>query len=565
MSSSIVNSETVTDLNSGTISIPAFDSSLGSLQAVEISFVGTAGGTVGVENLDMAGQTLEAGYNAGLDFSIDGTAEGTAAATGPTQSFSAGTFDGTVDFAGNSGTTFSTAGTFGSNTEAATSPGLFSGTGNITLDYQGSVTPFATGQADVAAETGVSLGAGTITVEYLYGAPLPPPPPPASPPPPPPPPPPSTFEVTQTVSVVVDPQQFGSSTASVAQFNPVFGTLRDVRILDFATVIGGTLEVQNIAPTAVSDVTLSTGGLFDITVAGITSVAVANGETITPALGGHIGGPIPDFAPPSGTIVPFGTEFASNTITITNDLSDFVGVGSLDVVGNAVGNVAFDGNDIYAESTGLNGSGIVEVIYDYTSCFAPGTRIATRRGEVAVEDLKPGDVVRSALRDHAEVIWTGFRNVNCAAHPRPRTVWPIRVRAHAFAVNVPSRDLFLSPDHAVHVEGCLIPIRLLVNDRSISQVERETICYWHVELDAHDIVLAENLPAESYLDAGNRAAFDNGGAITQLHPSFVAHAWESWACAPLLLTGPVVAKARERLAERAFKAELMSHVRYRSR
>jgi hypothetical protein len=37
--------------------------------------------------------------------------------------------------------------------------------------------------------------------------------------------------------------------------------------------------------------------------------------------------------------------------------------------------------------------------------------------------------------------------------------------------------------------------------------------YVHVELDRHDILLAEGLPAESYLDTGNRAAFGTQGGV----------------------------------------------------
>src|ERR1019366_10641252 len=60
--------------------------------------------------------------------------------------------------------------------------------------------------------------------------------------------------------------------------------------------------------------------------------------------------------------------------------------------------------------------------------------------------------------------------------------------------------------------GVLIPIRYLVNGRSIAQEARDEVTYWHVELARHDILLAEGLPAESYLDTGNRDAFADNAA-----------------------------------------------------
>ena len=89
----------------------------------------------------------------------------------------------------------------------------------------------------------------------------------------------------------------------------------------------------------------------------------------------------------------------------------------------------------------------------------------------------------------------------------------MRVMAGAFAHGSPRRDLWLSPRHAVAVEGALIPIVALLNGASVRQVRTSAVEYWHVELDAHDVIFAEGPPAETYLDNGNRAAFVNGGGL----------------------------------------------------
>ena len=90
-----------------------------------------------------------------------------------------------------------------------------------------------------------------------------------------------------------------------------------------------------------------------------------------------------------------------------------------------------------------------------------------------------------------------------------------------------------------------------MNHSTIAQVKVRSISYWHVELDAHDVMLAEGLPAESYLDTGDRACFANGGVVAALHPSFASLAWEAGGCAPLVVTGCVVARVRRRLQRRA--------------
>jgi hypothetical protein len=188
------------------------------------------------------------------------------------------------------------------------------------------------------------------------------------------------------------------------------------------------------------------------------------------------------------------------------------------------------------------------------ACYAAGTRIATALGEVPIEALRVGDAVRLAGGGTAPVIWLGYRRVDCARHKNPETVWPVRVRAHAFGDRVPARDLLLSPDHAVLADGVLIPIRCLINGATIAQERRDRVTYWHVELPRHAAILAEGLAAESYLDTGNRAAFENAGAVVEAHPDFAAGAeaaWRAGACAPQVTHGAALERVRRRVLTRA--------------
>ena len=191
------------------------------------------------------------------------------------------------------------------------------------------------------------------------------------------------------------------------------------------------------------------------------------------------------------------------------------------------------------------------------ACFVTGTLIETTRGPVPVEALREGDTVRTASGQVRPVRWIGWRRLDLGEHPQPSLAQPIRVRCGAFGPALPRRDLLLSPDHALFVDGVLVPVRLLVNGATIT---RETawltpVTYFHVELDAHDILLAEGLPAESYLDTGNRGVFQNGGSPVILHPDLSGTDGQSrrvtTSCAPFVDQAERVEPIWRRLLDRA--------------
>ncbi len=182
-------------------------------------------------------------------------------------------------------------------------------------------------------------------------------------------------------------------------------------------------------------------------------------------------------------------------------------------------------------------------------CFCTGTRIATRDGDVAVEHLEVGDLVRVVhpRNELAAVVWMGHRTVNCARHPDRRRVWPVKIAAGAFGAGRPYRDVQLSPDHAVFVDDVLIPVKYLINGTTIVQTPVDEVSYHHVELPRHSVLLAEGMFAESYLDTGGRGNFANGGKPVALHPDFTFRTWDAEGCAPLVVTGPLLQSARERV------------------
>lgn len=254
----------------------------------------------------------------------------------------------------------------------------------------------------------------------------------------------------------------------------------------------------------------------------------------------------------SGTVAGFGG----------GNLIEVEGVGSTaTVTGSLVGNVlTLSGGIAPTAITFATAPGTVDLVplvegttkaYEIVApCFAAGTAILTPGGPVPVEALREGDPVLNHRGEARPVIWHGSRRIDCRRHPRPEAVWPVLVEAGALAPGLPARDLYLSPDHALYLDEALIPVKYLVNGVSVRQVEAKSVTYHHVELAAHDVIWAESLLAETYLDCGNRRQFGKGAAIA-LHPDFAPAEWDAArACAPLVTTGARLAAVRQRLHER---------------
>jgi len=169
-------------------------------------------------------------------------------------------------------------------------------------------------------------------------------------------------------------------------------------------------------------------------------------------------------------------------------------------------------DDTVASRTIVMESGVVEI------CFMPGTQIQTAAGEVAVEKLKIGDLVRTADGQTKPIRWIGRQTVAPRFTREGRL--PIRVKAGALAENVPCRDLLVSADHALLVDGVLAQAGALVNGTSIVR-ERDIpaiFTYYHVELEDHSLILAENTPAETFIDNVDRVNFDNWREYQALYP-----------------------------------------------
>jgi hypothetical protein len=322
---------------------------------------------------------------------------------------------------------------------------------------------------------------------------------------------------------------------------------------------GGTLDNDTLSGVGGSDVIYGGGG-NDILNGGEGYDSVYGGDGDDRIDAGPVGG-----ANSGRELLDGG---AGNDFLIINNKTDVVagGIGSDTVDISAVGTSGWSFDSVTGTWTnpGTAGGDPVSIsgvewfqnggTITTAPCFATGTRIATARGEVAVQDLRVGDLVVTTHGGAAlqPVVWIGHSRVNVA---RQRAMAPILIKAGALAEGVPHRDLRVSPEHAMFLDGRLVPARLLVNGTGIVQeVWCPEVTYWHVELPAHGLLVAEGAVSESYFDDGNRQHFDNH-AITTLFKDFASERgtgrYAEAACYPPLTDGPALERIQARLAARA--------------
>ena len=179
-------------------------------------------------------------------------------------------------------------------------------------------------------------------------------------------------------------------------------------------------------------------------------------------------------------------------------------------------------------------------------CFLRGARIATPCGEVPVEQLAVGDRVLTASGAARPIVWIGVGHA-LAVCGRRSAATPVIVRKGALGDNTPNKDLHITKGHSLYIDGVLIPVELLVNHRSILWDDRaREVTIYHVELDEHDILVANGAAAESYRDDGNRWLFLNANEGWDQPPKPP--------CAPVLTGGPVVDAIWRRLRDRSGRA-----------
>jgi autotransporter-associated beta strand protein len=299
------------------------------------------------------------------------------------------------------------------------------------------------------------------------------------------------------------------------------------------TIEGGTLELGN--PSAAgsgpitfgSDVTLAIDGttMPSNTIDGFTAGDMIDLTSIGNVSGSHV-----------------DMNYLTNVLTITED--------------NATYQLQFDKNEIFAgdffhlmkDNNGI-GSGTL-ITEDQVACYCRGTGIATPHGDVPVERLAIGDLVMTASGALRPIKWIGTRSYGSRFIMGRKDILPICFKAGSLDDNVPTRDLWISPHHAMYLEGVLIEAKDLVNGVSIVQAERvEKVEYFHIELATHDVIIAEGALSETFVDDDSRAMFHNAHQYAALYAD--EEMTPTRYCAPRRDHGYEVEVVRQRLAQRA--------------
>ncbi len=189
---------------------------------------------------------------------------------------------------------------------------------------------------------------------------------------------------------------------------------------------------------------------------------------------------------------------------------------------------------------------------DFTVCFLAGTMIATPGGERAIETLGIADMVMTSSGEARPVRWIGKQSV-VTIFADPLRSRPVTIRAGALDENVPHRDLHVSPDHAMFVDGILAHAGALVNGTSIVRMDDlpECFTYYHIELEGHELILAEGAAAETFVDAVTRRRFDNYADYEALYGVEQAETIVEHDAPRALSARQLGPKIRNRLARRA--------------
>ena len=321
-------------------------------------------------------------------------------------------------------------------------------------------------------------------------------------------------------------------------------TTGSVSIINDSDVTASTWKIGTSSDAAV--VTVSDGASLSldntVTVSSNSKIIIGNGGTVI--LGGYAtttvgliqfdeggGGTIEIAAGTTPSIIGYITNIKENDTIILNGLSadgyTYVnGVYTLTSQGQPIsGTSSFqlpEANEgtTFTVST-INGKTYLRTLV--VVCFLRGSMVRTAQGEVAVEDICIGDEVtvydwQAQAEVNRPVVWVGTKKAFvCPGLPDDKAGYPVRVLKDAISDGVPYEDLLITAEHCLFFDGKFVPVRMLVNGRSIFYDKSITSYdYYHVETEQHSVITANGVLTESYLDTGNRRSFAQSGNVVAL-------------------------------------------------
>lgn len=152
--------------------------------------------------------------------------------------------------------------------------------------------------------------------------------------------------------------------------------------------------------------------------------------------------------------------------------------------------------------------GIVTFEAGVIPCFTSSCMIETPKGNKRVEDLCAGDMVTTQSGPR-RIRYVAARELGpdfLAAHPHLK---PIVIRRGALGGGLPYRDMRVSPQHRMLVDGivceimfghsqALAPALALVNGKTVRIASgARRVLYFHILFDAHEIIRANGCWTES--------------------------------------------------------------------
>ncbi|MBO9465120.1 Hint domain-containing protein [Tropicibacter sp. R15_0] len=172
-----------------------------------------------------------------------------------------------------------------------------------------------------------------------------------------------------------------------------------------------------------------------------------------------------------------GVDYSDNTQFAVGDGLSFTGASA-------------DGSSFTVENTGV-------------ICFAKGTMIRCAEGEVAIEELRPGDLVQTMDRGLCEIVNVERSDVPFSRLRKEAQSRPVWISPKLTGGEVP---LIVSPQHCLLLPG-RGGTRALIKAGHLARMEggqarvmlgKRQVSYFHLMLERHEILFANGMPAESF-------------------------------------------------------------------
>ncbi|MEO9825992.1 MAG: Hint domain-containing protein [Paracoccaceae bacterium] len=142
-------------------------------------------------------------------------------------------------------------------------------------------------------------------------------------------------------------------------------------------------------------------------------------------------------------------------------------------------------------------------------CFCNGTKIQTVSGPKRVETLNAGDLIQRSNGSFARLARVFHTTLNRPALDAKPTLYPVRIIAGALGNDLPQRDLLVSRQHRMMVSSKIAERMFGQTDVLVSAIRltalpgifvdetQDTVSYYHLLFEAHEVILAEGAPSES--------------------------------------------------------------------